>query len=148
MAWIDGNFNRHSGVSSRRPSRRLTILALLGQLLIIVKIEDHDVRAPIFGMGREVAISRRVRILFKTTTNSHDLERTVLLAPLLDQVNCVGKSVVEGALPIVGCPSLATAKPVAVERRQDLRPKIGADFRSGWCQLLGSAHTPSVGVGT
>jgi len=38
-------------------------------------------------MGREVAISRRVRILFETTTNRHDLPRTVLLAPLLDQVN-------------------------------------------------------------
>ena len=46
-------------------------------------------------MGREVAISRRIRILFKTTTNRHNLQRTVLLAPLLDQVNCVGKPVDE-----------------------------------------------------
>jgi hypothetical protein len=29
-------------------------------------------------MGREVAFSRRIRILFKTTTNLHDLQRTVL----------------------------------------------------------------------
>jgi hypothetical protein len=42
-------------------------------------------------MGREVAISRRIRILFQTTTNLHDLPRTVVLAPLLDHVNCVRK---------------------------------------------------------
>jgi hypothetical protein len=42
-------------------------------------------------MGREVAIKRCIRILFKTTTNRHDPPRTVLLAPLLDQVNCVRK---------------------------------------------------------
>jgi hypothetical protein len=35
--------------------------------------------------GREVAISRHV--LAKATTNRHDLPRTVLLAPLLDQIN-------------------------------------------------------------
>jgi hypothetical protein len=43
-------------------------------------------------MGREVASFRRIRTLFITTTNVHDLERTVLLAPLLDQVNGAGKS--------------------------------------------------------
>jgi hypothetical protein len=42
-------------------------------------------------MGREVAIYRRIRILFQTTTNCHDLPRTVLLAPLLNQVNCVSR---------------------------------------------------------
>ena len=30
----------------RRPSRRL-ILALIGQFLIVAKLEDHDVRAPL-----------------------------------------------------------------------------------------------------
>jgi hypothetical protein len=40
-------------------------------------------RAAIFGIGREVAISCSIRILFQTTT-FHDLSRTVLLAPLLD----------------------------------------------------------------
>ena len=40
-------------------------------------------------MGREVAIKRGIGILFQTTTNRHDLPRTVLLAPLLDQINCV-----------------------------------------------------------
>ena len=73
-------------------SRRVTILALVGQFLIIAKLEDHDIRVPILGMGRVMAISRRIRILFITTTNRHDLPRTVLLAPLLDQVNCAGKS--------------------------------------------------------
>ena len=29
--------------------------------LIIVKLEDHDIRPPILGMGREVAISRCIR---------------------------------------------------------------------------------------
>ena len=38
-------------------------------------------------MGREVAILSCIRILFPTSTNLHDLPRTVLLAPLLDQVN-------------------------------------------------------------
>jgi hypothetical protein len=47
-------------------------------------------------MGREVAISRRIRILFKATTNCHDLPRTVLLAPAFDQVN----SVAYGRTPI------------------------------------------------
>jgi hypothetical protein len=67
-----------------RPNRRGTILALVGHFLIIVKLEDHDIRAPIFGMGREVAIKRCIRILFKTTTNRHDLPRTVVLDQLLD----------------------------------------------------------------
>ena len=70
------------GLLARWLSRCVTILALAGHFLIIVKIEDHDIRVPILGMGREVAIFRRIRILFKTTTNLHDLERTVLLAPV------------------------------------------------------------------
>ena len=56
---------------------------------------DHDIRVPIFGMGREVAIFRGIRILSKTTTNLHDLPRTALLAPVLKHVNCVGKSIDE-----------------------------------------------------
>jgi hypothetical protein len=67
---------------ARQPGRRLSSA-------IIVKLEDHDIRAPILGMSREVAISRCIRILFQTTTNRHDFQRTVLLDPLLDQVNCV-----------------------------------------------------------
>jgi hypothetical protein len=81
-----------------------------------VKLEDYDIRAPILGMGREMAISRRIRILFVTTTDLHDLERTVLLAPLLDQVNCVGKSVDQGHGNHRGCPYFATVQPVAVAR--------------------------------
>ena len=45
-----------------------TILALIGHFLIIAKLEDHDIRAPILGMGREVAISRRIPVLVE----SHD----------------------------------------------------------------------------
>ena len=53
------------------------------------KLKDYDVRVLIFGMGREVARFRRIPVLVKATTNRHDLPRTVLLAPLLDQINCV-----------------------------------------------------------
>ena len=57
------------------------------------KIEDHDVRAPILGMSRVMAIACRIPVLAIATTNRHDPPRTVLLDPLLDQVNCAGKSV-------------------------------------------------------
>jgi hypothetical protein len=33
-----------------------TVLAPIGNFLTIVKLEDHDIRALILGMGREVAI--------------------------------------------------------------------------------------------
>jgi hypothetical protein len=59
-------------------------VALVGQFLIIAKLENHDIRAPILGMGREVARSRRIPVLLIPTSNLHDLPRTVLLAPLLD----------------------------------------------------------------
>ena len=83
---------RSLGFPAQWFSRRVTILALAGHYLIIAKIEDHDIRALIFGMDREVAISRFIPVLAKATSNLHDLERTVLLAALLDQVNCAGKS--------------------------------------------------------
>jgi hypothetical protein len=69
-----------------------TVLAAIGDFLIIVKLEDHDIRVPILGMGCEVSSSRCIRILFVTPTNPYDLPRAVLSAPLLDhQVNCVRK---------------------------------------------------------
>jgi hypothetical protein len=51
------------------------------------KLEDDDIRAPTLGMSREVAFSRGIRILFQTTTNRHDFQRTVLLEPLFDLIN-------------------------------------------------------------
>ena len=51
-------------------------LALVSRSLIIVKLPDHDICVPIFGMGRVVAISRGIRILVITTTHRHDLPRT------------------------------------------------------------------------
>ena len=72
---------------ARRPIWREAILGRVGQFLFIVKLENHDICAPIAGMGREVAIFRCIRILFQTTTNPHDLPRTDLLTPLLNQVN-------------------------------------------------------------
>jgi hypothetical protein len=52
-------------------------VALVGQFLIIAKLEDQDIRAPIFGMSRVVAIYRRIPVLVKTTSNLRDLPRTV-----------------------------------------------------------------------
>jgi hypothetical protein len=40
---------------------------------------DHDIRAPIFGMGGEVPIQRLIWILLITTPHLHDLERTLPL---------------------------------------------------------------------
>ena len=82
--------SRALGFLARRPSRWV-ILALVGQFLIFVKLVEHDICAPILGMSREVAIYRRIPVLVIATTNRYDLQRTVLLAPLLNQVNCVGK---------------------------------------------------------
>ena len=41
--------------------------------------------------------------------NLHDLPRTALVAPLLDQVNCMGKPIDEGRVDHCGFPCLATA---------------------------------------
>jgi hypothetical protein len=83
--------------NARRPSRRGTNLALVGQFLIVVKSwKDHDIRSPILGMGREVAILRCIPILVKATSNLPDLQRPALLHPLLNQTNCAEKSVDEG----------------------------------------------------
>jgi hypothetical protein len=49
-------------------------------------------------MGRVVAISRCIPVLANATTGLHDLQRTVLLVPLLDQVNGAGMSIDEDAL--------------------------------------------------
>ena len=68
------------------PSRGDTNLAFAGPFLI-EKMKDHDIRAPILGMGREVASFRRIWILLIATSNLHDPERTVLLEPLLNLVN-------------------------------------------------------------
>ena len=66
-------------VLARRPSRRGTILTLIGPSLIFVKLEDHDIRAPIFGMGREVAISRRIRIQMRIGTAMRKLTAAATL---------------------------------------------------------------------
>jgi hypothetical protein len=68
-------------------------------------------------MGREVARSRYIPVLVKATTNRHDRPRTVLLAALLDQVNCVRQPADERCVDHCGFPYLATARPVAVARR-------------------------------
>ena len=61
-------------------------------------MNNYDFRAPILGVGREVAINGGISILPSITTNHHDLPLTVLLAPLLDQINCVRKPVDEGCV--------------------------------------------------
>ena len=50
---------RSLGFLARRPSRRGPNLALVGHFLIIEKLEDHDISAPIFGMARVVSSSCR-----------------------------------------------------------------------------------------
>ena len=47
-------------------------------------MKDHHIRVPILGVSREVALFRCILILSKTATNRNDLERTGLLAPLLE----------------------------------------------------------------
>ena len=76
-------------VPRRLASRGEVVLTLTA---ILVQLEDHDIRALILGMGRVVAVSRRIPVLAEATTDLHDLERTARLAPLLNQNNCVGKS--------------------------------------------------------
>ena len=96
--------------------------------LIIAKLIDHDIRVLIFGVGREVAILRRIRTLFKTTTNLHDLERTVLLAPLLDQVEGVQHRLMTPA----SAPTLE--KPPSVYNRgySATCEQAMADFKARW----------------
>jgi hypothetical protein len=62
-------------------------LARPGHLLIIEKPEDHNIRAPILGMGRVVTISRCIAVLVKSATDMHDLPRTAPLEPPFDLVN-------------------------------------------------------------
>jgi hypothetical protein len=78
------------------------------------KTEDHDIRVPILGMGHEVAFSRRIRILFKATSNLHDLPRTVPLPPPLYLVNCVREPADEGCVDHRSFPDSAKARPAAV----------------------------------
>jgi hypothetical protein len=52
--------------------RRGAILALVGHFFISAELEDDDIRVPILGVGREVAISRRVPVLVKAASNLRD----------------------------------------------------------------------------
>jgi hypothetical protein len=45
-----------------------------------------------------------IRVLVIPTTNLHDLERTVLLAPALNHLNCVGKSIDDACRSCRGTP--------------------------------------------
>ena len=42
---------------------------MIGQFLIVAKLEEHDIRVLILGMGREVARLRHIPILAKATSN-------------------------------------------------------------------------------
>ena len=48
------------------------------------------------GMGREVAILRRIPVLVIATSDLHDLQRTVLLEPLFDLINGLGEPADKG----------------------------------------------------
>ena len=56
--------------SSQAASRGEVVLTLTA---ILVQLEDHDIRALILGMGRVVAVSRRIPVLAEATTDLHDL---------------------------------------------------------------------------
>jgi hypothetical protein len=58
--------------------RRGAILALTRHSPI-KKPKDHDIRPPILGMGRVVAIPSRIPVLVKAASDLRDLERAVLL---------------------------------------------------------------------
>jgi hypothetical protein len=57
-------------VPRRLASRGEVVLTLTA---ILVQLEDHDIRALILGMGRVVAVSRRIPVLAEATTDLHDL---------------------------------------------------------------------------
>ena len=108
------------GFLARRPSRRATILTLIGHSLIIVKLEDHDIRVTILGMGREVAISRRIRILFKSHDEPSRSSTDGSARAAFDLINRLGKPADKGCVDHYGCPYLATARPAG---RRDGRPR-------------------------
>ena len=96
---------------ARWPSRRGSNLSLVGHFLIIAKVEEHDIRVSILGMGREVAILRHIPVLVIATTDLHDLQRTVLLEPLFDLINGLREPADKGRGGHWGCPYLATKGP-------------------------------------
>jgi hypothetical protein len=65
-------------ILAKRSAASIGLNQLLRRLSCHV-IQFDESSATIFGMGREVAIQRCIGILFKTTTNLHDLPRMVVL---------------------------------------------------------------------
>ena len=92
-------------------------------------MKDHDIRAPILGMGREVAIYRHIRILVKTTTNLHDLPRTVLLASRFSIWSTAWESrLMKDAVTIVVVHVSRQQNQSLLHVGQELRLKAAADF--------------------
>ena len=73
--------------------------------------------------GRTSVATQIIPILFKTSLNFHDLPPTVLLAPLLDFINCVRKPADVGCVDHCGCPYLATARLVVAGFRSEALPR-------------------------
>ncbi len=105
-----------------------TILALVGHFLIIAKIKDHDIRVPIFGMGREVASSRHIPVLVIATSNLDDLPRTVLLSPLLDRSTAWERRLMSDAVTIVVVHISRQQDQSLLHVGQEFRLKASADF--------------------
>jgi hypothetical protein len=81
---------------------------MLPQTLVGHFLTNHDIRVPIPGMGREVAIFPCIPALFATITNRDDLHRPVPLEPLFDLINgqrqttdegCDGRGIDDGSSP-------------------------------------------------
>src|SRR4029079_16209398 len=127
MAWIDGKFNRHSGVSSRWPGQRGTILALVGPSLIFVTLEDYDIcAAPIFGMAAKwrsrATSSRKPR---RTVTTFHG--RFCWLRCSIRSTACKSR-LIRDAVTILGGHVSRQEGQSPLHVSQELRLKAGPDF--------------------
>ena len=111
--------------------------ALVGHFLIIEKLEDHDIRVPILGMGREVAILRRIPVLVTATTNLHDLPRTVLLSRFSIWSTACESRLIRDAVTIVVVHISRQQGQSLLHVGQHLRLKAGADFLQS---INGPAH--------
>ena len=120
------------------------VLALIDQFLIIAKLEDYDIRAPILRMGRVVAIYRHIPVLVIATANLRDLPRTALFAPLLYQINRVREPADKGragAARHVDARRMAARDPSERLGTGTTRQQMGDQSTTFRCPFLKSAKS-------
>ena len=122
--------SRSLGFLARRPSRRVQSWLSSANSSSSQNLKSTTFAPRSSGWAAKWRSSAAFPSSSKATTNRHDLPRTVLLAPLLDQINCVRKPADEGCVDHCGCPYLATARPVAVARRSAIPPQGRRGFPS------------------